>query len=177
MLFIPFVSPGLCSRMLKAEPEALTELMYSVPVMPESLVRKLHALGHEEEEEEKDAPEGAAQEASIDPPPGGAEDTSTYAREAEADAPETDVPDVEGATEVAEVEHSAVVAGAEGGVKEVEAEGGMEAGEVPRESGRDIYAFPLHMDANDVVGSTSPELWPSPGPEVTTKAIPSPSNA
>ena len=38
MRLVPFVPPGLRTRMLTVESEALTELMHSVPVMPASVV-------------------------------------------------------------------------------------------------------------------------------------------
>ena len=55
MLFIPFVPPGLHTRMLTVELEALTELMHLVQLMPASVVAM-------EEAKEKEQVEGAEKE-------------------------------------------------------------------------------------------------------------------
>ena len=63
MLFIPFVVPGLRTRMLADEPEELTELMHSVPVMPTSVVAMEEAKEKDEvEEAEKEKEEVATVE-------------------------------------------------------------------------------------------------------------------
>ena len=73
-LFIPFAPAGYRSRMLTVEPESVTELMNSVPVMPSELLAEGAAVGSPLDT--KGSPLGTEVRLNFSPPDQGSEESA-----------------------------------------------------------------------------------------------------
>ena len=83
-LFIPFAPVGYRSRMLTVEPESVTELMSSVPVMPSELLAEGAAVG---------SPLGTEASVNYSPLDQGSEEAEAAATDPVLAPQEDDMPD------------------------------------------------------------------------------------